>query len=71
MQVLNSESTYKYARVKDIMTVPAATRINGEKAISINGKWAYIQRINGMAIYRYSEQSEEWQMYQNIIKTNI
>lgn len=60
-----------YVRVKDIMTVPASKRINGKKAISVHENWAYVQHPDGMTIYRYISQLEEWQLHKTIIATNI
>ena len=60
-----------YMRVKDIYSVPAKVYIGGKKAIKVNGIWAYVQLLDGMRIYRYSEMSEVWELVQEIIATNF
>lgn len=60
----------RYNRVKDIMTVPAAIRINGQKAIKVIGNKAYVQRLDGMSIYWYNARTEEWEIHDCIIATN-
>lgn len=56
---------------KDIMSVPAAIRIDGKKKITVKGIWAYAQRLDGMTIYRYSETEGLWYVWKEIIATNF
>ena len=49
--------------VKNIMTVPCGTKINGEKQISVCNGWAYVQYADGMETYRYDNGRREWNLY--------
>ena len=64
------EEPGRFQSVSDIMSVPAAVRINGKKAITVNGIWAYVQRSDGMTIYRHNERTDRWDAYKVIIATN-
>jgi len=55
----------------DITSVPAATRINGTKAITVKGLWAYAQRLDGMDIWRYNKEEGLWYVWKRIIATNF
>lgn len=56
---------------KDIMSVPAAIRIDGKKKITVHGIWAYAQRLDGMTIYRYSKTEGLWYVWKEIVATNF
>lgn len=53
------------------MSVPAAIRINGTKAITVKGLWAYAQRLDGMDIWHYNKEEGLWYVWKRIIATNF
>lgn len=56
--------------VKDILTLPCGTKINGEKRIKVCGDWAYVQYCDGMETYRYDNAGKEWHLYESEVCTN-
>lgn len=68
--IVENEENGQYKRVKDIMSVPAAIRINGQKAITVKGEWAYAQRLDGMTIYRYNKNGGYWDAFKTVLAVN-
>jgi len=68
--IVENEENGRYKRVRDITTVPAATRINGQKAITVKGEWAYVQRVNGMTIYRFNRNGGYWDAFKTVLAIN-
>ena len=56
--------------VKDIMSIPCMTRINGEKCIKVCGDWAYVQHCDGMTTYHCDNGKKVWHLYDQQICTN-
>lgn len=65
-----NEENGRYQFVRDIMTVPASIRINGQKAITVKNGYAYAQRADGMTIYRYNEREDGWYVWKTIVAGN-
>ena len=57
--------------VKNIMDLPACTRINGKKCITVSGIWANVVYADGEAIYKYNKEKGEWHMYNFITCTTF
>ena len=61
---------FDFYSVKDIMSIPCMTRINGEKCIRVCGDWAYVQHRDGMTTYHYDNGKKVWRLYDKKIFTN-
>lgn len=61
----------KYNKVKDIFSVPSAVRMNGEKAIRICGKFAYVQYLDGMKTYYKRDKFSMWECIRTEVRTNF
>ena len=62
---------FDYSHIKNIMDIPCARKVNGEKCISVNQGWAYVQYCDGMEVYRYNNAKKEWDLYEREICTNF
>lgn len=56
---------------KDIYEAPAMVYMTGEIAIRIVGSWAYVQTLDGMSIYRYSNADKLWHLHSRQFCTNF
>lgn len=63
-------NTERYYKVKDIYSVPCAARVNGEKAIKVCGKFAYIQYADGMRTYYKRDSFSDWECIREEVNTN-
>lgn len=61
---------YRYNRVEDIYSVPCARRINGEKAITVSGKFAIVQYADGAKTYYKRDKLTPWECIRAEVFTN-